>query len=179
MASSKEREILVIAESLAREGGYGNFSFREIAKKIGIKSSSVHYYFPTKEHLGATLAKNYRTNFFEKLGPANAEESPDPMSRLRSIFRDSLIIDKKMCLCGLLGAEIDSLPDVISDEVTLFFKDLENWLVEVFTDHFKYNKKKARSYALKEIALLEGSMIVAKAYKDPSTFDMILEHATE
>ncbi|MFK7828016.1 MAG: TetR/AcrR family transcriptional regulator [Oligoflexales bacterium] len=178
MASSKEDEILVIAESLAREGGYGNFSFREIAKKIGIKSSSVHYYFPTKEQLGATLAKNYRVNFFEKLGEPKTYKHDEALSHLRSMFRDSLLVNKKMCLCGLLGAEIDSLPEVISEEVALFFKDLEKWLIEVFTIGFKYKKRKARSCALREIALLEGSMIIAKAYKDSSTFDLILEHAS-
>ena len=174
MASSKEIEILKLAESLAREGGYGNFSFREIAKKIGIKSSSVHYYFPTKEQLGAVLAKNYRENFFTKLGKPDSLEPKPPISRLRALFRDSLMLDKKMCLCGLFGAEIDTLPEVIAKEVELFFRHLEDWLIEVFNLKLKDKKQNARAYALREIALLEGSMIIAKTYKDSEVFDLIL-----
>ena len=53
----KEQAILKITEEMVRRGGYNGFSFREIAKQVGIKSSSVHYHFPTKEDLGVAVAK--------------------------------------------------------------------------------------------------------------------------
>src|ERR1700720_895295 len=43
--------ILDAAERRMQIGGFGGFSFREIAADVGIKSSSVHYHFPTKENL--------------------------------------------------------------------------------------------------------------------------------
>ena len=43
--------IMDAAERRMQLGGFGGFSFREIAADVGIKSSSVHYHFPTKEDL--------------------------------------------------------------------------------------------------------------------------------
>jgi len=42
-----EAKILDLAETLIRQNGYNGFSFRDIASGVGVKSSSVHYYFPT------------------------------------------------------------------------------------------------------------------------------------
>ncbi len=56
---SKKEAILNAAENKARLGGYNNFSFRELANEVGIKSASVHYHFPTKADLGAELVKRY------------------------------------------------------------------------------------------------------------------------
>jgi TetR/AcrR family transcriptional repressor of nem operon len=50
--------------------GYNALSFREIAKDVGIKSASIHYYFPTKGDLGVALAKRYTDDavgYFESL----------------------------------------------------------------------------------------------------------------
>lgn len=45
---SKKAALLQAAENKVRLGGYSNFSFRELATEIGIKSASVHYHFPAK-----------------------------------------------------------------------------------------------------------------------------------
>ena len=42
--------IMDAAERRMRIGGFNGFSFREIAADVGVKSSSVHYHFPTKEN---------------------------------------------------------------------------------------------------------------------------------
>ncbi|MEM7678447.1 MAG: TetR/AcrR family transcriptional regulator, partial [Myxococcota bacterium] len=64
--------ILKAAEEMVRQGGYNAFSFRAIADVVGIKSSSVHYYFPTKEDLGVAVAKYYTHRFIESLGEPHA-----------------------------------------------------------------------------------------------------------
>ena len=35
------------------------FSFRELAADVGVKSSSVHYHFPTKEALAAAVIRRW------------------------------------------------------------------------------------------------------------------------
>ena len=66
--TSKAEQILDAAEKMARIGGYHGFSFREIAKDVGIKAASVHYHFPGKQDLGAAIAKRYTERFLESLG---------------------------------------------------------------------------------------------------------------
>src|SRR5216684_6839557 len=43
--------------------GYSGLSFRELAKDVGIKSASIHYYFATKGELGAALASRYTAHY--------------------------------------------------------------------------------------------------------------------
>jgi len=59
MSNAREHAILEVAQEMVRQGGYNNFSFRNIATAVGIKSSSVHYHFSTKEDLGVAVAKYY------------------------------------------------------------------------------------------------------------------------
>ena len=49
--------IMDAAERRMQLGGFGGFSFRELAADVGVKSSSVHYHFPTKEALAAAVIR--------------------------------------------------------------------------------------------------------------------------
>ncbi len=55
--SDVKTAIMDAAERRMQLGGFGGFSFREIAADVGIKSSSVHYHFPTKEDLAAAVIR--------------------------------------------------------------------------------------------------------------------------
>jgi TetR/AcrR family transcriptional repressor of nem operon len=46
-----QEKILDTAESLIQKMGYNAFSYKDIAAVVGIKTSSIHYYYPTKEDL--------------------------------------------------------------------------------------------------------------------------------
>jgi TetR/AcrR family transcriptional repressor of nem operon len=121
---SKKEELLKAAQLKVRSGGYNNFSFRELATEVGIKSASVHYHFPTKSDLGAALAHQYTDDFLTALGDPNElyAAGKNPINVYINLFRNALVQDKKMCLCGLLGAESDSLPEKVRYETKLFFE---------------------------------------------------------
>src|SRR5690348_13026901 len=57
--SDVKTAIMDAAERRMQRGGFGGFSFREIAADVGIKSSSVHYHFPTKEGLAAAVIRRW------------------------------------------------------------------------------------------------------------------------
>jgi TetR/AcrR family transcriptional regulator, transcriptional repressor for nem operon len=57
--SDVKTAIMDAAERRMQRGGFGGFSFREIAADVGIKSSSVHYHFPTKEDLSAAVIRRW------------------------------------------------------------------------------------------------------------------------
>ena len=56
---SKADEILEVGQELIQTVGYDGFSYRDIADRVGIKSASVHYYFPAKTDLAEAVAKQY------------------------------------------------------------------------------------------------------------------------
>ena len=177
---SKREELLAAAQSKVRSGGYRNFSFRELATEVGIKSASVHYHFPTKSDLGAELARQYTDDFLTTLGDPLAlfSAGKNPIDIYINQFRRALIKDKKMCLCGLLGAESDGLPDKVRYETKRFFERNIVWLEQAYQVVAAENKNSAKANAIKTISLLEGAMLVSKTLGDSQVFEQAVIELT-
>ncbi|MFT4942060.1 MAG: TetR/AcrR family transcriptional repressor of nem operon [Paraglaciecola sp.] len=163
MHMNKKEALLNAAESKARLGGYSNFSFRELANEVGIKSASVHYHFPTKADLGAELAKRYTENFLCALGDPAAliARGKDPIEHYIELFRHALIADKKMCLCGLFGAESGALPEKVKLNTKLFFEKNIDWLQSAIEKLEGDTTVNARNKAVFILSLLEGAMMMS------------------
>ncbi|MCO7224551.1 TetR family transcriptional regulator [Pleionea sp. CnH1-48] len=174
---SKKQEILKVAEARVRSGGYNNFSFRDIADEVGIKSASVHYHFPTKENLAAELARQYTDRFLLALGKPHelANVGKDPIAVYGAHFRSALVNDKKMCLCGMLGAESDCLPDDVRYEIKRFFERNISWLEQAHSVVNVDDKANARAKAIATVSLLEGAMMVSKSLEDNGIFDLAVD----
>lgn len=171
---SKKEALIQAAQSRVRSGGYSNFSFRELAAEVGIKSASVHYHFPTKGDLGAELARQYTDDFLKSLGDPIAifESGNNPIETYINQFRQALIRDKKMCLCGLLGAESEALPEKVRYETQRFFRRNIAWLEQAHQICSPYNAIQAKANALKTVALLEGAMLISKTLDDNQVFEL-------
>ena len=172
---SKKQQLLKAAENKVRTGGYNNFSFRELADEIGIKSSSVHYHFPTKADLGAELARQYTDNFMANLGSPDEliTHGKNPIEVYSQQFQHALTQDKKMCLCGLLGAETDGLPEKVKQQTRRFFEQNIQWLTHAYTLGTDNTEQQAKSQAVAAISLLEGAMLVSKAMNDDALFSTV------
>ena len=171
--SDTEQFILNTTEDMIRQGGYNGFSFRNIADVIGIKSSSVHYHFETKEKLGAATTKRYTENFMTALG--NPEQikadGVNPVVYYITAFRNAIISDKGMCLCGILGTETSMLPESIVVELKNFFDKNVEWLENAYR-HIGYSEDGLKGKALQTLSLLEGAMIISTTTKDLAGFDL-------
>ena len=165
MAEDSRRErILDAAESRAREGGYYGFSFREVAADVGIKSASVHYHFPTKASLAEALAQRYTERALEAVG---APETPlEAFDRVTALFRTALEVDRKMCLCGMFGAERDALPPEVAAETRSYFMRL--------IEAMEAPPAEAPYRAETVLAALEGALLTARALDDPSVFGRVV-----
>lgn len=153
--------IMDAAERRIRDAGYSGFSFREIAADVGVKSASVHYHFPTKESLAASVARRYTQRFLSAVDREIAE-GRDAVMAWNMAFRRALRGDGKMCLCGVLGATSGHLPNEVMIEARRFFqlgleKLTENGL--------------SRSRAMQVMATSEGAMLLANVLSEPSAFD--------
>jgi len=171
---SKKEELLKAAQLKVRSGGYNNFSFRELATDVGIKSASVHYHFPTKEDLGAELAHQYTNDFLSALGEPQLLNASgiNPIDAYIDQFRNALVHDKKMCLCGLLGAESDSLPDKVRHETKRFFERNIEWLEKAHAVVAPENRTAAKQSAIKTMAILEGAMLISKTVDNNDVFEL-------
>lgn len=170
--SETANRILDSAERMARQGGYNSFSFREIAAEIGIKSASVHYHFANKEVLGAALADRYTNRFLAALGAPTAERPDEMLRRYTASYRQALVEDGQMCLCGIFGAEIRGLPDPVARQTRAFFDRNIHWLGQVF-EAKGLKPEDAETEAACMIAALEGAMILSRSLQDDALFDRI------
>src|SRR5690348_18159211 len=79
--SDVKTAIMDAAEQRMQLGGFGGFSFREIAADVGVKSSSVHYHFPTKEDLAAAVIRRWAEETSKHLDE-ELEKDPNPVRGL-------------------------------------------------------------------------------------------------
>ena len=100
------------------------------------------------------------------------------LGRQRNLFKETPAREGSMCLCGMLGAEVASVPEPVATETRRFFDTVLAWLAEVLSRHYE-ERGTAQTEAAAFLALLEGAMILAKELDDPSAFDRIVEPAPE
>src|SRR5690242_21605331 len=121
LMSDVKTAIMDAAERRMQLGGFGGFSFREIAADVGIKSSSVHYYFPTKEDLAAAVIHRWAEETSKHID-AELEKDPNPVRVWTKAFRGTALSEGRMCPCTVLGAASQDLPPKVASEVRSFFR---------------------------------------------------------
>lgn len=170
MTTDTATRLLDSAESRMREGGFHAVSFRDLAGELGIKSASVHYYFPKKEDLGIAVLRRYRERLMETLADAASPhtKAAGKLDVTVESFRKALMDSRKVCLCGLLGAEVQGLPGPVRAEVAAFLTDALDWFEAIFR---LANAPNPRVRAALALSALEGAMILAVTLDDPTLFD--------
>ncbi|AXA42364.1 tetR regulatory family protein (plasmid) [Rhizobium leguminosarum] len=166
--------VMSAARATVQAHGYNALSFRELAKEVGIKSASVHYHFPTKGALGAALARRYTEDGAAYLTEllATSENATWCMDRYTEIFRSALANDNRMCLCGIMSAELDDLPTEVRTEVDKFAAMNVHWLSKVLSRAKpSASDQDLQEHAMAIFAAIEGAQLVARGCQDIGIYD--------
>ena len=163
--------LLDAAENAVRMRGYHAVSFRDLADELGIKSASVHYHFPQKEDLGLALVERYSKRLFSDLErrAAKSETPKDRLAALCKTYQQSLRSSDKICLCGLLGAEKNGLPENLGRAVAAFFDANIRWVVKALPSNMPAKRRQAKAAQI--IATLQGAVMLATCLNNPKLFD--------
>ena len=153
--------IMDAAERRMQQGGFGGFSFREIAADVGVKSSSVHYHFPTKEDLAAAVIRRWAEHTSELIDK-RLEKDPDPVRVWTRAFRGTAFSEAHMCPCTVLGAASQDLPEQVAKEVKGFFKMCQDKLVA---------EGLSPSDAAELLSTITGALVVSNALGDAAAYD--------
>lgn len=169
---TRER-IMGVARAMVQAHGYNALSFRDVAQAVGVKSSSVHYHFPTKGDLGAALARRYADE-----AEAALQALSDSLGDLAAcfeiytgIFRAALADDNRMCLCGIMSAEHDDLPAEVRAEVDRFTEINLRWLDVALAGRPGREASPLREQAVAVFAAIEGAQLVARGRGDIALYD--------
>jgi TetR/AcrR family transcriptional regulator, transcriptional repressor for nem operon len=177
--SDTRQRIMTAARLTVQDRGYGGLSFRELAKDVGIKSASIHHYFPTKGELGGALAERYTSDFAEYLdgllGEGLGQETC--IRKYTDVFRNTLLNENRMCLGGIMAAEHKELPVEVRAEVVKFSEMNVRWLIKVLSlgKSARVATKAIQRRALAIFAAIEGAQLVARSRGDVSVYDEIVE----
>jgi TetR/AcrR family transcriptional repressor of nem operon len=173
-----KQKILMTARKMVQSRGYQALSFREIGKAVGVKSASIHYHFPTKGDLGSALAREYTEELVGYLEKqlASSEDQKKFFRSYTDVFRNTLLNQNRMCLCGIMAAERDELPAEVRSEVEKFNQANVRFLSTALAlgpsgSSAKNNQKRA----LTIFAGIEGAQLVARGSGDVKVFDDIVD----
>ena len=169
--SPMAERIIDAAQGLIQQQGYNGFSYDDVAKIVGIKKPSIHHHFAKKEDLVCVLVQRYTHQFRGELLSIEGQHA-SPMKRLAAyaaVFEQTFNRDKRLCVCGMLGAEYGSLPESAADEVALFFKLNLDWLSRMMGDAQTAGLIKkncaAESLAQAYLSALEGAMVLGRGMR--------------
>ena len=174
-ADTAER-ILDSAERLVQTRGYNGFSYADVAQELGITKASLHYHFAGKAELGEALIGRYAARFAEALEQIDAGggDAPTKLAAYARIYGD-VLREKRMCLCGMLADDYDTLPERMRAVVVRFFDDNEAWLTDVFEQGQAEGSLQldgsAREAAQTLVGGLEGALLIARPYGEQARFD--------
>ena len=175
VGDTKER-IMEAARLTVQDLGYSGLSFRELAKDVGIKSASIHYYFATKGELGSALASRYTAHYADYLDGllAQGHDRETCMARYTDMFADTLRNDNRMCLAGILAAERNELPDEVRTEVVKFGEMNAHWIARVLAMRQAAEPEEARRRARAIFAAVSGAQLIAHSRGDVSVYEEIV-----
>jgi TetR/AcrR family transcriptional repressor of nem operon len=176
-APDTRQSILSTARKMVQSRGYSALSFRDIAAAVGVKSASVHYHFPTKGSLGSELAREYTDELAAYLAEVlDASTTAGAfMTKYVGVFRAALLNENRMCMCGVMAAERDELPEEVQAEVERFSETNVTWLAKALErDEVKVSAKVRQGRALAIFAGVEGAQLVARSRGDVAVYDQAI-----
>ena len=165
LMETKRQELMRNATETVRRGGSAALNFRDLGSSASVKSSTVHYYFPTKSDLLNEIAGEYTKVFIEALedGVRDSTSFRRDMLVLVDLFIDAQG-QKLSCLCGMLATEADLLDPQVRVTVNRFFAALQDWVVRrARSRHVAAPGGLAPAmFAELFISLLEGALLLSR-----------------
>ncbi|WP_415790336.1 TetR/AcrR family transcriptional regulator [Bordetella tumulicola] len=168
-ATTRE-QLLEHAELLMRQRGCNGFSYRDLAERVGVKTASIHYYFPAKDDLLTEVMDKYTVHVRAVLqGIDPSLPANEKLATYASLFRNAPT--DKICLGGMLASNVASLSDRARESVLAFFRLHEKWLSHVVAEGMKdgtltfSGDPEADGRWL--FAMLQGAIISARLFQDP------------
>jgi TetR/AcrR family transcriptional repressor of nem operon len=169
-------QVLDVAERLVQRKGFNGFSYADIAVELELTKAALHYHFASKADLGEALVARYAARFevaLDALDVAGAD-APAKLEGYMNLYLD-VLRNERMCLCGMLAAEFQTVPAPMRNAVVDFFDHNETWLAGVLEQGrdegtMRFHGPPAER-ARMIVGALEGAMLVARTYGEVARFE--------
>ncbi len=174
-------QILDVTERVVQVRGFNGFSYADVATELKITKAALHYHFAGKAALGQALIERYASRFAESLSAVEVRipTAPARLDAYAGLYLD-VLRQQRMCLCGMMAAEYETLPSPMQDAVAQFFDNNETWLTRVLDEGREAGTLEftgsSREVAGMIVSSLEGAMLMARSVGDVRRFQTAVTH---
>lgn len=157
----------------------------EICNAAGLTKGSFFYYFRSKEDLGKVVLDPFCRSQLERVGKSPLVKRQDPLERVYG-WTDSAIeaskspMARKGCLLGNFSQELSDTHPKIRSQCAARFSEwselLKKGLDEAKAMHLPRSRLDTQALAEHFIAIIQGSLILAKAKQDMKVLEQNLLH---
>jgi len=164
-------QLLDHAQALIMQRGYNGFSYRDLAERVGVKTASIHYYFPCKDDLLIEAIEAYAAHASAKVQAIDAAlPARERLDRYAALFRDTPC--DRVCLCGMLAADFASLSERARQSLQAFFRMHETWLAKVMADGAREGTLRSSGDPQADgrwlFATFQGALMGSRLFQDPA-----------
>lgn len=164
--SDTRENLIQLAKEQIRGDKLAAASFRELGKAAGIKSSSVHYHFQSRDNLLTEVFTDFRHEFFEELDQRtfNISKPRQRLLVLLSLFEDYQRKDW-VGLTSSYAAGLRELNEESQQEVQFFLSQVEGWIAQSLNSA-SFLPISRESVAKVLISALEGALLMDRIQQD-------------
>lgn len=164
--------LLAHAEKLIRTRGCNGFSYRDLAEHVGVKTSSIHYYFPGKDDLLYEAVEAYSTRALGAIrGIDTVQPAQAQLKAYLSMMESAACGEGELCLGGMLAADIMTLSDRVRGALQGFFRAHEAWLARVLAQGAAEGTLRfsgsADAAGRAVFATVQGCLLVSRLFQQP------------
>jgi AcrR family transcriptional regulator len=155
--STKQSQLLEIAETLFSRKGYDGTSVRDIAETAGINTAMISYYFGSKEKLMEEIFERKSMNIREKVDLLLKEDRLDPLEKMYSLvdeYIDRIMERKRFHRILLCEQIINQNPAIIQ-----MMEKMKTRNSECINDLIRLGQKKGMFRKNIDIPMLSNTLI--------------------
>jgi TetR/AcrR family transcriptional repressor of nem operon len=172
-SNTTREQLLAHAEKLIRTRGCNGFSYRDLAEHVGVKTSSIHYYFPGKDDLLYEAVEAYSARALAGVrGIDTTQSAQAQLDEYLSLMESRACGSGELCLGGMLAAEVNSLPERVRGALQGFFRAHEAWLARVLAEGAAQGTMKfsgtPEAAGRAVFATVQGCILVARLFQQPA-----------
>ena len=170
-----KEKILNSAQRLIQQSGANGFSYADVANEVGIRKASLHHHYATKMDLIKALVERYSQQA-EMIFVGISNESKTADEKLLdyfNLYKCALDVNR-VCVGGMLSAEMFSLDEGIAPLLTRFFTIHVTWLTTLLQegeeDGIFTLRGTPEAHAGMIISTLQGTLMVSRGLQEKTFF---------
>lgn len=173
--SDTRDQLKIIAVERIQKDNLAASSFREMGKAAGIKSSSVHYHFKSRDALLLELVKDFRQGFFDALQRRTGDIS-SPRQRLQHLFMmyADYYQNHELTLALAYQASFQELTDECRQAIAEFHNELQQWVLDSLQPA-RFLPIPKESLALVVSSSLQGALLMDRGQDGAAHLDAVQE----